>query len=101
MDRYLSLAASLKDELSKAEGFIASERFQSLVQPNKLLSKSVWRDEACVRRWRTAAAHRACQRAGRETDFEDYQITVVTPLRTYTLNDREEAPADSNEFFGV
>ena len=101
MDHYLAMAASLKEELAKAEGFLASERFQSLSQPNKLLSKSEWRDEESVRRWRTAAAHRVCQQAGREADFEDYRITVVTPLRTYTLTGRDEAPADSNSFFGV
>ena len=101
MDRYLGLAASLKEDLAKAEGFLGAERFQSLVNPNKILSKSQWRDEESVRLWRNQARHRACQRAGREEDFEDYRITVVTPLRTYTLEDRGEAPGDSNACFAV
>ena len=101
MDRYLGLAASLKEDLAKAEGFLGAERFQSLVNPNKILSKSQWRDEESVRLWRNQARHRACQRAGREEDFEDYRITVVTPLRTYSLEDRGEAPGDSNACFAV
>lgn len=101
MDRYLSMAASLKEELDKADGFLGAERFQSLVHPNKILSKSVWRDEESVRLWRTHVKHRACQEAGREQDFASYRITVVTPLRTYTMDSREEAPADSNRFFNV
>ena len=34
-------------------------------------------------------------------DFADYTITVVTPLRTYTMTGRTEAPADSNRFLEV
>ena len=101
MDRNLALAASLREDLEKAGGFLGAERFQSLVHPNKILSKSQWRDEESVRRWRNLARHRACQKAGREADFEDYRITVVTPLRTYTMTGRDEAPADSNGYFAV
>ena len=101
MDSYLRMAAALKEDLAKTDGWIASERFQSLAQPNKLLSKSEWRDEESVCRWRNLAQHRACQKAGRERDFEDYKITVVTPLRTYTMTGRDEAPDDSNQFFDI
>ena len=101
MDSYLAKAASLKEELDRADGFLGAERFQSLVHPDKILSKSEWRDEESVRRWRNTAAHRLCQRSGREEDFENYRLTVVTPLRTYTLQSRDQAPADSNAFFGV
>ena len=101
MDRYLGLAASLKEDLAKAEGFLGAERFQSLVNPNKILRTSRGGAEASVRRGRAQARPRAGQRAGREEDFEDYRITVVTPLRTYTLEDRGEAPGDSNACFAV
>ena len=39
-------------------------------------------------------------KSGRMNDFADYKITVVTPVRTYTMTDRAEAPADSNKYFG-
>ncbi|MDO5411644.1 MAG: hypothetical protein Q4F21_14570 [Lachnospiraceae bacterium] len=38
MDDYLKMAASLKDSIAKAEGFIRSERFSSLNVNGKLLS---------------------------------------------------------------
>lgn len=101
MDDYLQMAASLKDELSKADGFLRSERFSSLAEDGKLLSMSVWRDEESVARWRNLTAHRMCQMHGRMEDFADYTITVVTPVRTYTMTDRQGAPEDSNRFLEV
>ena len=101
MEDYLTMAAGLKDALSQARGFIRSERFFSLAQEGKLLSMSVWEDEASVERWRNLAAHRLCQRHGRMEDFAGYTITVVTPKRTYSMTQRQDAPADSNRFWGA
>src|SRR5665213_964120 len=50
--RYLDLAASLREELLGIDGFLSIERFQSLTDPDKLLSLSFWRDEEAVREWR-------------------------------------------------
>ena len=101
MDDYLKMAASLKESLGKAKGFICSERFSSLGADRKLLSMSVWKNEESVTEWRNLVAHRIAQKHGRTNDFADYKITVVTPIRTYTMTDREKAPADSNRYFEV
>lgn len=101
MDDYLNMAASLKEELAKADGFISADRFESLSAKGKLLSKSEWKDEESVTKWRNMAKHRMCQKAGREHDFIDYKITVVTPLRCYTMTMRDEAPADANQYFNI
>ena len=37
---YLDLAAALRDELFRIDGFLSIERFQSLAEPGKLLSLS-------------------------------------------------------------
>ena len=58
---YLDLAAALRPQLEKIDGFISVERFQSITDPKKMLSLSFWRDEEAVRAWRTHAAHRATQ----------------------------------------
>lgn len=39
--------------------------------------------------------------AGREHNFIDYKITVVTPLRFYTMDIRDDAPTDSNQYFNL
>ncbi len=96
MEEYLEMAASLKEELLKAEGFIRAERFSSLSEKNKLLSKSEWRDEESIAKWRNQLKHRLCRRKGRAGSFADYKITVVAPLRCYTMMEREEAPAAAN-----
>lgn len=62
---------------------------------------SVWENEESVKEWRNLAEHRMSQSQGRMEDFVDYKITVVTPIRTYTMDNRENAPKDSNEYFAV
>ncbi len=89
MEDYLKMAASLKDELAKAEGFIRAERFSSLAEKNKLLSKSEWKDEESIMKWRNTANHRLCQQKGRDGIFFDYKITVVTPVRCYSMAESE------------
>lgn len=92
---YLDIAADLKPELEKIDGFLSIERFQSLADESKLLSLSFWRDEAAVRAWRNVEHHRAAQKAGRSGVFRDYRLRVAHVLRDYGLKERAEAPADS------
>lgn len=99
-DAYFGLAATLRQQLEAIDGFIAVERFQSLTQPNKVLSLSFWRDEAAVRGWRELETHRAAQQAGRQQHFADYRLRVAQVLRDYGLNEREQAPADSRRMHG-
>jgi heme-degrading monooxygenase HmoA len=99
-DAYFKLAASLRTQLEAVDGFISVERFQSLTQPNKVLSLSFWRDEDAVRRWRQVEAHRGAQRAGREQHFADYRLRIAQVLRDYGLHEREQAPADSRDANG-
>jgi heme-degrading monooxygenase HmoA len=94
-DDYLAIAASLRDELSAIDGFLSVERFQSLTDPDKLLSLSFWRDEEAVKQWRTQSHHRASQARGRAGIFADYRLRVASVLRDYGLNERTAAPADS------
>jgi heme-degrading monooxygenase HmoA len=92
---YLDIAASLKPELEKIDGFLSIERFQSLVDDSKILSLSFWRDEAAVKAWRTLEHHREAQKAGREGVFREYRLRVASVVRDYGMNERAEAPADS------
>lgn len=85
---YLKLACSLKEHLFKAKGLIRAERFSGLLTEGKL---SVWENEESVAKRRNLTEHRMCQPSVRKNDFADYQITVVTPVRTYTMSDRKEA----------
>jgi heme-degrading monooxygenase HmoA len=96
LDEYLDHAAVLRPELAKIDGFISVERFQSLTTLGKLLSLSIWRDEAAVKRWRNHVGHRAIQRLGRDGMFGDYRIRVAGVIRDYAMAERrEQAPDDS------
>ncbi len=92
---YFDLAALLRPELERIDGFISVERFESLAEPGKYVSLSFWRDEAAIRGWRTHARHRAAQALGRQEIFADFRISVAEVVRDYTLADRlGEASAD-------
>jgi heme-degrading monooxygenase HmoA len=95
---YMDLAAGLRPELEKFDGFISIERFASLTNEGKLLSLSFWRDEEAVQRWRQLERHRAAQKLGRGGIFSQYRLRVASVLRDYTKSDREQAPADSRAF---
>ena len=92
---YLDIAASLRPELEKMDGFISIERFASLTNDGKILSLSIWRDESAVKRWREFEAHRAAQAKGRGGIFADYRLRVANVIRDYGMFERSEAPADS------
>ncbi len=92
---YLDLAAGLKPELEKIDGFISIERFASLTNEEKILSLSIWRDEEAVKRWRQLEGHRAAQAKGRGGIFADYRLRVASVIRDYGMREREQAPADS------
>ena len=92
---YLDIAARMRPLAEQVEGFISVERFQSLTNPDKLLSISFWRDEAAVAEWRRLEAHRQAQARGRDGVFRDYRLRVAHVIRDYGMNDRAEAPEDS------
>lgn len=94
---YLDIAATMRPLVEEVEGFISVERFQSLTNPDKLLSISFFEDEAAVERWRQLSAHRGAQSKGRAGVFKDYHLRVAHVLRDYGMFDREEAPKDSRE----
>lgn len=95
---YLQLAADLKPYLAGIAGFISIERFQSLSEPEKVLSLSFWENEAAIEEWRNLEVHRSAQSAGRASILDYYRLRVATVIRDYGLNEREEAPNDSYQF---
>jgi heme-degrading monooxygenase HmoA len=94
-DDYLGIAAALRQDLNRIDGFISVERFQSLSDPEKLLSLSFWRDEEAVKNWRNHFKHRESQAKGRASIFADYRLRVAAVTRDYGLTERADVPNDS------
>jgi heme-degrading monooxygenase HmoA len=92
---YLDIAASLRPQLKKIDGFISIERFESLTESGKILSLSFFRDEAAISAWRNIEAHRRAQAKGRGEIFANYRLRIAGVLRDYGMEDRAQAPADS------
>ena len=97
---YLDMAAEMKPLVEQIDGFLSVERFQSLTNPEKLLSVSFFRDETALNEWRQLTQHRMAQRAGRNSYFNDYRLRVAQVLRDYGMDERDEAPADSRDVNG-
>jgi pimeloyl-ACP methyl ester carboxylesterase/heme-degrading monooxygenase HmoA len=95
---YLDIAAQLKPELLKMDGFISIERFQSLTHPEKILSLSFWRDEKSILGWRNLEMHREAQEKGRSGIFKDYHLRIAHVVRDYGMFDRKETPVDSKQY---
>ncbi len=98
---YLDIAADLRPLLEGIDGFISIERFESLVEPGKILSLSFWRDEAAIAQWRTLEQHRTAQIQGRGGVFANYRLRVAGVMRDYGLHERAEAPDDSRAMHGA
>jgi heme-degrading monooxygenase HmoA len=97
---YKALADGLADDVSKAEGFISIERFESISNKGKFVSLSFWRDEESVRKWRNLQKHREAQKKGRGGIFKSYRLRIAEVLRDYTLDERAQAPDDSVKVHG-
>lgn len=93
--QYFDLAAELKPLLATIDGFISVERFESLTEPGKILSLSLFRDEAAVAAWRNTPEHRATQGRGRAQIFANYRLRIAGVIRDYGMTDRTQAPDDS------
>lgn len=100
MPDYMEIAADLRPLLEQVDGFISIERFESLVQPGKILSLSFWRDEAAIAEWRRLEKHRRAQVMGRSEMFRDYRLRVAEVVRDYGMTDRAQAPDDSKDRHG-
>ena len=118
---YLDIAASLRPQLERIDGFISIERFESLSEPGKILSLSFFRDDAAVAAWRNVEDHRHvagidedadrhghvlfydeivedhrhAQAKGRGKVFADYRLRIAGVIRDYCMQDRAQAPKDS------
>jgi heme-degrading monooxygenase HmoA len=60
-----------------------------------MLSLSFFENHSALDEWRNVAEHRIAQRVGRSRYFADYRLRVVEVARDYSMQLREQAPADS------
>jgi len=88
-DEYLAIAAKLKEQLVKIDGFISIERFQSLVEQGKILSLSFWESREAIAIWKENLDHLSAQSKGRNEFFSDYRIRIAEVVKDYTLETSE------------
>jgi heme-degrading monooxygenase HmoA len=91
-DEYFAIAARLAEDLRRVDGFLSIERFQSVSDPDRLLSLSLWRDEAAIAAWREHPPHVAAQARGNAALFRRWRIRVAEVVRERE-HDGTAAPA--------
>ncbi|HVB02485.1 MAG TPA: antibiotic biosynthesis monooxygenase [Chitinophagaceae bacterium] len=91
---YLEMSTRLQPLIDKMEGFISVERFQSLADPEKVLSLSFWKNEESIAQMRDLEMHRLAELKGREYIFIDYRIRIAIVGRDYGRFDRKDAPVN-------
>lgn len=91
---YLKMAENLYTELKKEKGFISLERFQSIQNPDTLISVQLWEDEQAIERWRNNMQHRKVMDVGYHKIFDHYTLRVLQQIRAYSKDAREQAPKD-------
>ena len=83
-DRYFELAAVLRDEAEKIEGFIQVERFENIHKPGCFVSISTWENMESVRVWKEHVEHFSAQQEAKDTSiFKHYRIRVAEVIRDY------------------
>jgi len=83
---YFELASRMRAELEQVDGFMGVERFQSLSNPGKFVSISLWRDDGAIAAWRAHDDHQSAQRRGRNEIFTRYRLLVGGIVREMTLD---------------
>ncbi len=94
--RYGELGAALRPLLVQTGGLISRDSYVCDSDPSRLLSVNRWENEEAVEVWRNKAEHRLAQMEGKDKLFSSYSVTVARVSRTYTDQDRSQAPPDSN-----
>lgn len=82
---YLDMATKMRGLMDQIDGFVSVERFQSLANPDKIMSISVFRDETALNEWREMTAQRVTPEAAREDYFQDFRIRVAHVMRDYGM----------------
>lgn len=101
LEKFFQHVGDLLPIVSKMDGFISAENYQSLSDEKKYFNMSVWDSEENAAKWRNTMDHRQRQKDGHDNLFDHYKLTVASINREYTGEDRENAPADSNDFLCV
>ena len=89
-DRYFELAAKLRETLHQQSGFIHVERFQSLVDEDKILSLFYWESDEAIANCRHHADHMVVQAEGKRSVFKSYRLRVAEVIRDYDFSSLSE-----------
>ncbi|MBI3515441.1 MAG: antibiotic biosynthesis monooxygenase [Proteobacteria bacterium] len=76
------LLAQLLAKVATIDGFVSKEAFQSRSDPAKVITISMWRDQASLDRWNADPEHIAAMATGK-TIFSHYRIQIAEIQRDY------------------
>ena len=88
----IDLAALTEVEMEGLDGFLGSDRFDSIYVQGKVLSRSSWRDETAARAWQARVLEHVAGRALAAGPTVRTRLRVVAIERDYGMFERAQAP---------
>jgi heme-degrading monooxygenase HmoA len=86
-EQLTTMAAVLRPALEQVDGFVSMERFESLIEPGKILVVMFWRDEECLTRWQRSEEYRRLMAAIRNEMVKKYRARVARVERDFGIQD--------------
>lgn len=80
LDGYAEMLAQMNELVAQQPGYLGVE---SVVDGQRAITISYWRDEESSLNWRAVADHIAAQRIGRERWYDEYELQVATVTRVH------------------
>lgn len=91
---YLDMAAALRTEVERIDGFFSVERFERLWKKAKLLLLQFWRDEAAIALRRPHLEHTSARHMGSSGMLANYRFYVAGVVRDSRPTSRDQASRD-------
>ena len=96
---YFDQVDKLKPVLKQHEGLLWIQRYQSIDEPDLILSHQYWASEAALVAWRRNQEHRYSQTQGIKKIFANYRIRIGPRIWSWSgENHSKELPWDLNSF---
>ena len=83
-DDFIAELNKMTERAKTMDGFLGEEPCRSLINENKFVSISYWRDKKALIAWRNDSEHRKTQKLGKDKFLKWYEIQILESQREYS-----------------
>lgn len=82
-EEYQDVAKQMRELAAQQDGFLY---FESVLEGDREISISYWRDLVAIEQWKQQADHQLAQQKGREKWYSSYQVRICKVEHDYNFN---------------